>query len=375
MTPSSHSTNIPSGQIVTKKRLNRALLDRQLLLHRSSLSPLEAIEQLAGIQAQSPTPPYFALWSRLVNFEQEQLAELILNRRAVRIALMRSTIHLVSARDCLSFRSALQPMMKRLLHSNFGRKLEGIDIAMLAATAQVLVEEKPLTFEELGKRLMEHWPNYDAGLLANVARNLLPLVQVPPRGLWKKSGAAIHTTMDNWLREGLVKGAEIDSLLLRFLKAFGPASVKDMQTWSGLNKLQPIVNNLMPLLRVWKNEEGIQLFDLLECSLPDCETPAPPRFLSEFDNMLISFNDRSRIMSPAYKPLVFTNNGIVRATFLIDGFVQGLWSIQQTNKEAVLQIKPFEALHKVDLEALMDEGLRLLQFATPEHIHRISVDQ
>jgi len=152
-------------------------------------------------------------------------------------------------------------------------------------------------------------------------------------------------------------------MIVRYLAAFGPASVKDMQTWSGLTGLREAVAPIRDWLISFRDENGNELFDVADAPRPDADVPAPPRFLSEFDNMLLSYADRTRILSEAYKKLVFTNNGIIRATFLIDGFVRGKWSIERRRGAAELTIEPFEPLTKPDKLGLETEGERLLRFA------------
>ncbi|MBD2871295.1 winged helix DNA-binding domain-containing protein [Paenibacillus arenilitoris] len=360
-----------TAPLLSKRALNRALLERQLLLRRSTLPALEAIERLAGMQAQAPNPPYFGLWTRLEGFRQEQLSELLESREAVRLALMRSTIHLVSARDCLAFRPMLQAGLDRALRSAYGRQLEGVDLARLADVSRALVEEEPLTFDELGKQLAGHWPGRAAAALTNAARSLLPLVQVPPRGIWGSGGQAAHTTAENWLGSPLADNAAPDGLLLRYLVAFGPASVRDIQVWSGLTGLREAAERLRPRLRSFTDEHGAELLDLPDAPLPDPDTIAPPRFLSEFDNMLLSYADRSRIMDERYKPLIFTVNGIIRATFLVDGFVRGLWRIEKSRGSATLFLAPFEPLTQAEQSALAEEGSGLLRFAAAGSAHDI----
>lgn len=166
----------------------------------------------------------------------------------------------------------------------------------------------------------------------------------------------------------------IKSMLFRYLGAFGPASVKDMQAWSGMTRLKSYIDEWKSELRIYEDESGIKLYDLPDATLPSEDTPAPPRFLSEFDNMLISFNDRTRIMAPSYKPRVITKNGLVHSTFLTDGFVRGIWTIEKDKDAATLRLKPFEPLHEADVESLRDEGARLLEFAVPNVQHRFSID-
>lgn len=363
-TDSNTASNTATAPILSKRELNRALLERQMLLRRSSLSVLEAIEKLVAIQAQAPNPPYFALWTRLEDFRQEQLSALIKDRQVVRIALMRSTIHLVSARDCLALRPLIQPAIEKGLLSSYGKELHGVDLQAVSAAGRALVEEQPRTATELGKLLGETWPNIDPATLSNVIRTFVPLIQVPPRGIWGSSGQAKHTSAEAWLGKSLAASPSLEDMLLRYLAAFGPSSVKDMQIWSGLGKLRETVENMRPRLRTFSDEQGNELFDLPGAPLPPSDTVSPPRFLSEFDNMLLSYFDRSRIISEKHKALVFTINGIIRATFLIDGFVSGTWKIEQNRQSATLIIQPFEQLSSADREALQAEGVKLLAFAT-----------
>lgn len=358
---------------VSRTRLNRTLLHRQLLLERSDLSPLAAIEQLAGLQSQAPTPPYYALWSRLRSFEPGQLSDLLIGRQAVRIALMRSTIHLVSAEDCLRFRPVLQPALDRSLAGTYGKSLAGVDMAQLETAALELLAEGPCTFEQLGKQLRERWPSVPEGALAAAVRCRLPLVQPPPRGVWGQSGAAAHVTAEAWLGAPMAEANDqaLHELIRRYLRAFGPASAKDIGVWSGLTKLGTVLKELRPELCVYRDESGQELFDLADLSLVPEENAAPVRFLSEFDNMLLSYSDRSRIMDPKYKSLVFTVNGIIKSTILVDGFVRGLWRIEASKHAAVLGIQPFERIDAAHRRALEEEGHRLLTFAEPGLEHSV----
>lgn len=391
----------PTNRTLSLKRLNRALLERQLLLRRSTMSPLEAIEHLAGIQAQAPMPPYYALWSRLEDFQPDSLADLLSKRQAVRIALMRSTIHLVSARDARLFRRTLAPMLERSIISFNGKKLVGVDLEQLASATIKLAAEKPVTFEELGKHLQQEWPEHAPSVLSSSARNLVPLAQIPPRGLWGQGGAARHVPLEHWLENGahhseadgfgdeheypvsadipsgLLESdtdADVKSMLFRYLSSFGPASIKDMQAWSGMTRLKPYIQQWAAELECFQDEAGNELYDLPGAPLPPEDTPAPPRYLSEFDNMLISYHDRSRILPAAYKPKIITINGLVRSTFLTDGFVSGTYSIEENKESATLRLQPFEPISSADLELLREEGDRLLEFAAPDKQHRFTVD-
>ncbi|GAA3401080.1 winged helix DNA-binding domain-containing protein [Paenibacillus hodogayensis] len=354
--------------MLDRRALNRALLVRQLLLERSDKTAAEALEHLAGLQAQAPNPPYIALWARLHDFRHEQLSRLILERQAVRIALMRSTIHLVTADDCLKLRSTLAPVQLRGLQSNYGKRLAGLDLDAVAAAGRALLEEQPLTFSELGKRLAAEWPERDPAALAIAVRCLVPLVQVPPRGIWGASGQAAHTSAEAWLGADPAPPSQdaLDELVLRYLGAFGPASVKDAQVWSGLTRLGDTMERLRPRLLAFRDESGTELFDLPDAPRPGADTPVSARFLGEFDNMLLSYADRTRIMTEEHKRQVFTENGIIRSVILVDGFVAGLWRIERQRGHATLIVEPFGPLTVVDAAELRDEGSRLLQFAAAD---------
>lgn len=356
---------MPTGTptVLDRRALNRALLGRQLLLERSSMAAADAVERLAGMQSQAPNPPYLGLWTRLAGFRLDDLASLVANREAVRLVMMRSTIHLVTARDCRRLRPVLQESLTRGLASTFGRKLAGLDLAEVTAAGRALVEEKPLTLGVLGKLLAERWPDRDPSALANAVRALEPLVQVPPRGLWGESGQAVHTTAEAWLGAPLDPDPAPDALVERYLGAFGPATVRDIQMWSGMTRLGAVVERLRPRLLTFRDESGQELFDLPEAPRPGPDAPAPVRFLPEFDNILLSHADRSRILTDEQRKLVFTRNGLIKSTILVDGFVRGVWRIERGRGTAELVVEPFGPLARKDRAALAAEGRRLLAFA------------
>ncbi|MEU3077311.1 winged helix DNA-binding domain-containing protein [Streptomyces laurentii] len=352
--------------VLDRRTLNRSLLARQLLVERSEMTASAAIGHLVGMQAQAPNPPYVGLWTRLAGFRVDDLAGLVTAREVVRLVLMRGTIHLVTAEDCLALRPVLRGALEQGLKGTFGRKLDGVDTAQVAAAGRELVEKETLTLGGLGTRLAERWPDREPFALANAVRNLVPLVQVPPRGLWGESGQAVHTTAESWLGRPLAADATPDAMVERYLAAFGPATVKDIQVWSGMTRLADAVGRLRPRLRSFRDENGQELVDLLDAPLPDADTPVPVRFLPEFDNILLSHADRSRIITEEQRKLVFTRNGLIKSTFLVDGFVGGLWRIEQRRKAATLVLEPFRELRARDKEALAAEGERLLSFAAAE---------
>jgi hypothetical protein len=363
--PSAKSASASAG-VVSDRALNRALLERQMLLRRASVSVEDALERMVGMQAQAPNPPYLGLWTRLEGFRLDDLAGLIRERRAVRIALMRSTIFLVTARDCLALRPVLSEGLREWGLNVFGRQAAGVDLDALAAAGRSLAEEAPRTFHELGQLLAEHWPDADPSALGTLVRNLVPLVQVPPRGIWGESGPAAHTTAEAWLGRPLDAEPSLEEMVMRYFAGFGPATVRDLQHWCGLKRLGPVVDALRPRLRTFRGESGAELFDLPDAPRPDADTPAPVRFLPEFDDVLLSHADRTRIISEADRKRVFTINGIIRATILVEGQVRGMWRMERDKAGAALVIQPFTPLAKADRAALEEEGGRLVRFAAED---------
>lgn len=358
------TSEVESGDMLGTRALGRATLDRQMLLRCSELDALDAVEHLVGMQAQAPNPPYVGLWTRLEGFRPDELSRLIENRRVVRIALMRNTVHLVTARDCLALRLLVQPIIDRGLHANRAHRvaIEGVDTEELAAVGRALLEEQPRTAKELGGLLGERWPERDSASLARAVRHLLPLVQVPPRGIWGKGGQTTHTTAEAWLGRPLDPDPSLEEMVLRYLRAFGPATVKDAQTWSGLSGLGEVVERLRPRLLSFRDEQGKELFDLPDAPRPDPDTPAPPRFLPAFDNLILSHADRIRVVPEEYRKAIASKNGMVPATVLVDGFVRGTWKTERFHGKTTLVIEPFESLTKENRDALGEEGERLVRF-------------
>ncbi len=336
------------------RALNRATLDRQLLLRPAPLSAEAAVEHLVGLQAQNVKPPYYALAARLDGFAPEELSGLMAERRVVRIVSMRSTIHTHTADDCLTLRPLVQPARDREL-TVFRKGLEGVDLDRLAALARDLVETEPRTMKQLREALLVEWPDADPQALAIAARCRLPLVQVTPRGLWGRSGQVLLTTAEHWLGRPAEPTPAPDATVLRYLAAFGPASVKDMQTWAGLTRLRDAFERLRPQLVTFRDEKGVELFDLPDAPRPDADTPAPPRFLPEFDNLLLSHADRTRVVPPEYRGSAWQGN-LAHRTLLVDGFLAGVWKLEAD----ALVVEPFGRLTKAQREEVVAEGERML---------------
>jgi hypothetical protein len=355
-----------TSETISLRALNRATLDRQLLLRRSTLSVAATLEHLVGMQAQTPHTAYVGLWTRLADFRGEQLADLLVDRSAVRIALMRGTIHLVTARDAWGLRPLVQPVMDRVQKGQFGKRLAGVDLDDVVAMGRVFVDEEPRTFKALGDHLLTRWPERDRFGLEQAVRTGVPLVQVPPRGLWGRSGPIAHTSLEAWLGEPPADLPTIDAIVTRYLAAFGPASVMDAQAWCGLTKLSEVFERLRPGLVTFRDERGRELFDLPEAPRPGPDTPAPPRFLYDFENMLLSYADRSRAIDPELVRGIDSRTQESLSTFTLDGFVAGTWGVQRERGMATLTIKHLSPVSKADRAALADEGAGLLTFLAAE---------
>jgi hypothetical protein len=353
-------TTSPAGPVLDAHALNRATLARQLLLRPAELSVKAAVEHLLGLQAQNVKPPYYALAARLEGFAPEQLSGLMADREVVRIVSMRSTIHTHTADDCLTLRPLVQPARDREL-TNFRKGLVGVDLDRLAVLARELVEDEPRTMAQLREALAEEWPDADPQSLAVAARCRLPLVQVTPRGLWGRSGQVALTTAEHWLGRPAQEAPAVDAVVLRYLAAFGPASVKDMQTWAGLTRLREAFERLRPRLSVLRDEHGVELFDLPEAPRPDPDTPAPPRFLPEFDNLLLSHADRGRVVPPEYWGRSWQGNQAY-CTLLVDGFLAGVWKLEGD----ALVVEPFGRLTGTQKRDVLTEGERVLAVMHPE---------
>lgn len=329
------------------------------------------MEQLVGMQAQNHLDPYYALWARIDAFRPEALSNLVGNRAVLRVPLLRSTIHLVTARDCLRMRPILGSVLSRTFGSTiFSKDIEGVDRTELLTVARALLEGRPRTRAELGPLLAERWPDRVPGSLAQAATYLLPVVQVTPRGLWQQKGPAAWTTIESWLGRPLDPESPPDELILRYLGAFGPAAQKDMRVWSGLAGLADVVTRLRPSLVTFRDESGIELFDLPEAPRPDPETPAPPRFLPEYDNLLLSHSDRSRFFHGDLIPKGWSGN------LLVDGMFTGGWKIERSKRSVRLNIELGRKLRRPDLEDVTAEGSKLLEATDPtiaNHEVRIAV--
>lgn len=349
-----------------RRALNRALLARQHLLQRTSDPALAVVEHLVGMQAQAPLAPYIGLWTRIDGFKAGELSDLVTERRVVRASLMRATIHLVSDRDCLTLRPLTAGVSERAYRTHFARLVEGADLDAVLAYARDLLEERPRTRVELREAIAQRWPSWDADALASAAGLLVGTVHVPPRGVWGSSGPPALTTIEHWLGRRLDAEPPIDELVRRYLQAMGPASVKDVQTWSGLTGLREVVDRMDVV--IFRDDAGRELYDVPGAPLPDRETPAPVRFLPAYDNVLLSHADRSRIITDGRRVPLPPGLGANEGTVLVDGMWTATWRLDVSGAAAVLRVACFHPLPAGPAEEIVAEGERLLAFVVPDAV-------
>ncbi|WP_434446805.1 winged helix DNA-binding domain-containing protein [Lentzea sp. E54] len=357
--------------VLTTRALNRATLARQLLLERADLFVYDAVAHLCGLQAQEPQEPFVGLWSRLPAFDPARLDELLITRRVVRTHLMRRTVHLVTADDALAWRARHDSMLRQRVLGVYRREFDGVNLDELAAAArEVLGDDQPRTMPELGRALAARWPSAGARPLGEMAiAALVPTVQVPPRGLWRQKAGARTVPLTSWLGRGLAPpspaGADPvgEALALRFLAAFGPAAVADLRAWCGLAGLPGAVAAIREKLVTFRDERGRELIDLPDAPRPDPDTPAPVRFLPAFDNAILGYHDRDRIIDHAHRGLSVAGERVV----LVDGRVSATW----TAEADTVTVAPLRRFSRAEHAAVAEQGQELAAFLTDNASRRV----
>jgi Winged helix DNA-binding domain len=349
------------------KALNRATLARQHLLTRSDMPVMSMLEAFCGMQAQAPFAPYYGLWCRLEQFMPDELSDLLLTRQAVRLGLMRGTVHLITAEDAWCIYPLMQPIAENDLRNN----PINMDLTTLIDFGRELLKEQALSLQELRPLLQTKFPNQDSNVLARALRNVLPLVQIPPRAIWGKSAQTRFRTLEHWLGAPLEPDYSLEQLTRRYLAAFGPASIADLQTWCGLNRMRETVEKLRSELVVFHDEQQRELFDLPEAPRPSAEIPAPVRLLPQFDNLLLSHQNRTRVMNQEHQKRLFdVKNGVYPATIMIDGFLAGTWSLEVSKNTAKLRLEPYRKVSRLEAEEMQAEAERLLLLSVPKTVTR-----
>lgn len=359
---------------LTLRELNRTHLQRQHLLERSSMSTGDMLRAIVGVQAQEVKDPYLALWSRLEEFEHEHLANMLLDRSAVRASLMRGTIHLVTSDDYLALFPITYQLHLRAVHSvSAARLVPKEHHAEITTVARDLLMSDSLTAMEIGNALAGHWPQFEPRSLSQVVRFLLPLIQVPPRGVW---GAGNHgrpawTMPNGWLNtEVPEQTGPPHNMIRRYLQAFGPASLPDITAWSGVTNLKSSITELAPELVTYRDENGVVLYDLAELEIASPELDAPVRFLPGFDNALLGHKDRTRIISDENRAFIGTANGLFARTFLVDGFVAGVWR----DHDDRIELSFLSTLTRAQQRDVEREAKRMLPFWKGEKLPVVWVE-
>ena len=326
---------------------------------------VEAVDWLIGLQGQVSEGPYQGLWSRLRGFRHEDLTRLIVDRTLVRATSLRSTLHLHTVRDLVGLRPLVQPVLDRTWKSAFGnRRFGGNDIEAVHLAGVELLNQGPLTGGQLGKALTARFPEGDALAKSVLMQVKEILVQIPPTRIWGSGHAPILTRIENWVTPLPEHHLNVAELVIRYLRAYGPASVADMQTWSGLSRLGDVVAALPDQLVEFTTEDGRALFDFADAPRPDPDVTAPPRFLPLYDNAYLGYEDRGRMLDARvlgrinvlaeYKPAV-----------LIDGFIDAGWTIKAGRRVGQLSVDPYRPLTKREAAEVEAEGLAFLRFMQP----------
>ena len=349
-------------QKLSRRQLNRTFLHRQHLLQRADLTPTAMIEHLVGLQSQIPNPPYIGLWTRLQAFQRDDLTSLLQNQTVVRAAMMRSTLHLVRAADHQQLQPILQPALDKALLAFFGKAARSLDTRPLVELARPFLNAEARSMGDLRTLLLGVFPDEDGPAMAYAVRNNLPLIQVPPSGTWGVGTRATYTTAESVL--GPLTPADLKTLFKRCLAAFGPASTKDFQAWTGMTRLKTTIERWRNDFQLFTDENGLELFDLPDAKIVDENTPAPVRFVPEYDSLLVSHVDRTRIIADTDRKYVFLSAGRVLGTLLIDGFVAATWKTARDKSDATLTVSlfPHVQVDKDTTTSIAQEGDALLRF-------------
>ena len=361
---------------LSNRVLNRTLLARQHLLQRSNLSLPQLCEHLVGLQAQDVPPPFIGSWSRIADFDPATLSQGLEDRSLVRITLMRATIHLVTAADALRIAPHIQPELEKIpaRKSYHYGAMTGLDLAEVRARGEQVLGDEPLSAAQLRARAAQEYPDREAGVVAATWMYQLPVLQTPPRGLWRNNSRPVWSRIEPWLGAPLDHRYPLPELIIRYLRAFGPATAADVQTWSRLPGIAKGLEQLGERVRRYTDEAGRTLYDAADAELADPELPAPVRLLGVYDNVLLSHKDRSRIIAAGGVPTLQHKAALV-SSILLDGYLAGIYKIfpEQDQDIARLRVVPHREWTAAEAAAVEAEAQALLGFLEPDLVPRVEI--
>jgi Winged helix DNA-binding domain len=348
------------------RALGRALLARQLLLERTNLPVAQAVSRVGGLQAQEPKPPHLALWNRVADFTPADVTRAAHDRTLVRATLQRGTIHLIASGDYPVWRAALDSELAALPRG-LGPAARAIDPDAVRAAADRILTGRALRFSELRPLLAERFPDHDHHLLGVFARLTVPLVLIPDCSRWGWPGDPTFGRAQEWIPMPVVPLEEArEHLVLAHLAAFGPARAADVTAWSGLRRVQPVLDRLAGGLVELTDEDGRRLYDLPDSPRPAEDVPAPPRLLGEWDSVMLGLADHSRVVDPEVRKRLMTKNGRLRNSFMVDGRVVGGWTVSRVKARALLTLEPYVRVPRAGVASVADEAARLLAWLEPD---------
>lgn len=334
--------------------LNRTLLQRQHLLERVEVDPIPEIAHLVGLQAQETLPPYLSLFARLRGFTPAQLSDAIGDGRLVRLLLMRGTIHAVAPADAVVLRAMVAPLLERA-----GRRIAStrpaahLAVDQLVASGAAVLGDGPLSLADIGTALTGHFPEVPANSLSHSLRYRTPLVQLPPRGMWRRRGGVVYDTLAHATGLAMADGpTDLRPILRRYLTAFGPASAADFSTWSGVAGAARVIATMDDELVRYTDEAGRTLVDLPGLPLADPDVPAPPRLFGRYDNVWLSHSARDRVTEAGARRRWAGTNGGVGNAFFVDGGLAGLWRRAASGR---IELEPFRRLSRAERSELNAE--------------------
>lgn len=360
---------------LTRDELSRMTLSRQHLLRSADVTDVELAEHLIGLQAQNPWSWYVGFFRRADGIRPETVSSALAERRLVRMSTMRATIHLLTPSDAASLRAHTQVVHDRTLSSGFGRDLRGVNLKDIAAEAREVLEAAPHTLKELGTILGRRRSDIKPGSLAMAVRFQLPLVQVVPRGEWGRSGPIAYTTLENWVGAPAEPHASIREIILRYLAAFGPASVMDFQAWSGLTRCRIHFDGLRDVLTTYRTADAQTLFDITAVDRTSMDSHVPVRFLYDYDNLLLAYRDRSRFITPRYVAMQRELDGTTLQAVLVHGRTAAIWTHRADSESITVEVSLLEHLAESDLDEVEQEAITLATWLDPQLNPQVTIDR